>query len=315
MRRLAFRVGRLAATVVAVSILTFYLTTRLPGDASVAVLGEAGLDGDARERMRESMGLNDGFWQRYADWFGGVLTGDLGHSFTTNAPVADGLTRALPVTLELIAMTIVLSVLLAIPVAMTQARFRDRWQDRAGTTLTFVILSTPPFVMSLMLILVFAVGLQALPASGWVPLSESVTGNLQAMVLPTATLALTQLAVFSRILRGDLITTLDQDFISLARSKGISTRKVLYGHALRSSSFSLVTVVGLQIGLLLGGTVIAEQVFALPGVGSLLVDAVNSRDLVTVQAIALLAAVGFVVINFLVDLVYTTLDPRIRYGS
>lgn len=312
--QVVMKTARLAATVLAVSLLTFFFTTRLPGDATLTALGAGGADEATRQQLREKLGLDEPFWHRFVEWFGSVLTGDLGNSYQTGEGVTGMLGQAFPVTIEIIVLTIAVSLLVSIPLGIVEAHFRNRFADRAAGGVTFVILATPPFVMGLLLILVFAVTLQVVPASGWVPISEDLGGNLSSVVLPVAALSLTQIAVFSRILRGDLISTLDQDFIALARAKGLSTSRVMLVHALRPSSFSLVTVVGLHIGLLLGGTVVVEQVFALPGIGSLLIDAVNSRDLVIVQAIALLAAVGFVVINFIVDIVYTRLDPRLRNG-
>lgn len=314
MRSTALKTGRLLATVAAVSLMTFFLTTRLPGDASLVALGSGGADPAVQQQLRERMGLDEPFWTRYFTWVGGLFRGDLGTSFATGQSVAALLGRALPVTLEIIALTLVVSVLLSVPLAVLEAYFRNRWGDRLAGGVTFAVLATPPFVLSLLLILLFAVTLRMVPASGWVPLSTDVMLNLRSVALPVTALALTQIAVFSRILRGDLVTTLDQDYIALAQSKGISESRVMFQHALRPSSFSLVTVIGLQIGILLGGTVVVEQVFAIPGMGSLLISAVNSRDLVTIQAIALVAAVGFVLINFLVDVLYTTLDPRLRHG-
>jgi peptide/nickel transport system permease protein len=166
----------------------------------------------------------------------------------------------------------------------------------------------------LLLILVFAVDIHLFPASGWVPLTQNPVQNLRSAFLPSVALALPQVAIFARLLRGDMITTLHEDFVALAHAKGLSTMRVLFGHAFRPSSFSLVTVAGLQIGFLLGGTVIVENLFSLPGIGSMLVSAINARDLVTVQALTVFIATVFVLINFGVDLLYSVLDPRIRRG-
>ena len=172
----------------------------------------------------------------------------------------------------------------------------------------------PSFVIGIMLILVFAIKLGWLPASGWVAFSDDPVENLKRVILPAFTLALPQIAVFSRLLRGDMMATLDQDFVSFADSKGLSTRRILLGHAFRPSSFTLLTLAGTSIGYLMGGTVIVETMFNLPGMGTLVTTAISQRDLVTVQGVTLFVATAFVVINFVVDLMYAVLDPRIRRG-
>jgi len=177
---------------------------------------------------------------------------------------------------------------------------------------TYAILSVPSFVIGIVLILVVSINWNRLPASGWVPLSESITQNLRRVILPAVTLAMPQIAVLSRLLRGDMMVTLDQDFVSFADSKGLSTRRILFGHAFRPSSFSLLTLAGTSVGYLMGGTLIVESLFNLPGMGSLALASINSRDLVTVQGVTLFVACSFVIINFLVDLLYAVVDPRIR---
>jgi peptide/nickel transport system permease protein len=195
---------------------------------------------------------------------------------------------------------------------MITAYFREKPFDNIVTGTTFMLLAVPSFVLALLLILVFAVWLRWFPASGWVNFSADPQQNLRHAILPSVALALPQIALFSRLLRGDMISTLREDYVRLAEAKGLTVRRILFTHAFRPSSFSLVTVAGLQVGFLLGGTVVVENLFALPGIGGLLIQAINARDLVTVQAITLVTASTFVLVNALVDAFYQVLDPRIR---
>jgi len=201
-----------------------------------------------------------------------------------------------------------------VPLGIWNAHRAGHLSDQVTAAITFVLLAVPSFVLALLLILLFAVKVHFFPASGWVPLTQDPVQNLRSATLPALALALPQVAIFARLLRGDMVTTLHEDFITLAHAKGLSNLRVLLVHAFRPSSFSLVTVIGLQVGFLLGGTVIVENLFSLPGIGSMLVSAINSRDLVTVQALTLFIGSAFVIINFGVDMIYSTLDPRIRRG-
>jgi peptide/nickel transport system permease protein len=311
---LVFKLFRLLLTLLAVAFLTFLLTSLLPGDPALAMLGPGGISPRAVAAVHAELGLNHPLPVRFLLWLGHCLRGNLGFSYTSNMPVRAELAQYLPVTLELIALAMIISLLLAIPGGVFTAYRAGRPTDQISSGLTFVLLGIPSFVMALVLILVFAVRLHLFPASGWVPLTQNPAENLHYAFLPAFTLALSQVAIFMRLLRGDMITTLNEDFVSLARAKGVSTARLLFGHAFRPSSLSLVTVVGLQVGFLLGGTVIVENLFAAPGIGMLLVQAINARDLVTVQGITLFIAVAFVLVNFAVDLLYSVLDPRIRRG-
>jgi peptide/nickel transport system permease protein len=221
----------------------------------------------------------------------------------------------LPVTLELTLLSMFMALAIAIPLGVLSAyRVGSRF-DRAVTGVTFGLLALPNFIFALVLILVLAVQFNVFPATGWTPLSDGLFDNLRSAFLPALTLAVGNIAVFTRLLRTDMIATLQEDHVTLARAKGLPTRRILFRHALRPSSFSLLTVAGLQVGALLSGTVIVETIFGLPGVGRLLLDSINARDLLTVQGVVLLLAVSFVLINFVVDLLYTVLDPRIRSGA
>jgi peptide/nickel transport system permease protein len=308
----ARRLVALAATLVAVSILTFLMTSLLPGDPAVALLGTSGASSSAVQEVRQQLGLNYPLPLQYVHWMGHLLHGNLGYSYVASSSVNSELAACLPVTVEIVALAMVGSLLVAIPLGMITAYFREKPFDNIVTGTTFMLLAVPSFVLALLLILVFAVWLRWFPASGWVNFSADPQQNLGHAILPSVALALPQIALFSRLLRGDMISTLREDYVRLAEAKGLTVRRILFTHAFRPSSFSLVTVVGLQVGFLLGGTVVVENLFALPGIGGLLIQAINARDLVTVQAITLVTASTFVLVNALVDVFYQVLDPRIR---
>lgn len=304
----------LVATLLAVSFLTFILTSLLPGNPAVALLGQSGSTPQAIKAVTAELGLNHPLVVRYWIWLGHLLRGNLGFSYSSGASVSSLIASHLPVTAEIIVLAMLMSLVLAIPIGILTAHRAGGATDQVTAAGTFVLLGIPSFVLALLLILFFAVDVHAFPAAGWVPLTQNLFENLQSAFLPSLALALPQVAIFARLLRGDMISVLREDFVALGRAKGLSTPRILLVHAFRPSSFSLVTVVGLQVGFLLGGTVIVENIFALPGIGALLVQAINARDLITVQILTLFIAGTFVVVNFLVDLVYSVLDPRIRRG-
>jgi len=227
----------------------------------------------------------------------------------------DAILSRLPVTIQLGVMAIVIALVLAIPLAMLSAYMAGGRVDRAISGAGFALMSVPGFMMAIFLILIFAVGLGWFPATGWIPFSVSPLENLRSAILPALSLAMIELALYMRLLRTDLITTLQQDYITLARAKGLPNWLIMTRHALRPSSFSLMTVVGLQLGGVISGAIIIEEIFALPGVGRLLYQSILQRDLLMVQGIVLFIATAYVLVNFLVDLCYSLLDPRIRYAE
>ncbi|HRE01185.1 MAG TPA: ABC transporter permease [Ilumatobacteraceae bacterium] len=302
------RIIRLIVTLLAVSFLSFLLTSLLPGDPATTILGAENISKEAVDC--DHIGhVNAGCYVR---WLGDAVTGDLGQSYTLSRPVSDLIGARLPITLELVAVSLTIALLVSIPLGIYTAYKPNSPLAKFSSLITYAILSIPSFVIGILLILFFAIKNDFLPAAGWVPLSESVPQNLRRIILPAITLALPQIAVLSRLLRGDMMATLDQDFVSFADSKGLSTRRILLGHAFRPSSFSLLTMAGTSVGYLMGGTLIVETQFNLPGMGTLALGAINSRDLVTVQGVTVFVATVFVVINFLVDVLYAVLDPRIR---
>jgi peptide/nickel transport system permease protein len=302
----------LVTTLLAVSIGAFLLTSLLPGDPAVALLGQNGVTPQALAAVRQELGLNHNLADRYWIWLTHILQGNLGFSFVQEQSVSSLLASHLPVTIELVILSLILSLLIAIPIGIFTAYRAGRAVDQVLSTFTFVGLAVPTFVVAVILILVFAVDFHLVPASGWTPLTADPAQNLRSAILPSLALALPQVAIFARVLRSDMVTTLQQDYIWMARAKGLSTWRVLMVHAFRPSSLPLVTVTGLQVGFLLGGTVIVENLFSLPGIGQLLVTSITSRDLIVVQGVTLFIAAAFVLVNFAVDLLYSSLDPRIR---
>jgi peptide/nickel transport system permease protein len=303
----------LVPVVLAVTILTFLIANLLPGDLAIAMLGDQATPENVAALHRK-LGLDLPLWQQYLHWLGGVLTGDLGTSHRTGETVLHAITGRLPVSLELLVFAEAGGILIGVPLAILCAVRPGSAFDRATSGVAFGILSVPPFLLAILLIFVFALRLRLLPATAYVPFSEDPLGNLRAMVLPAATLALLEWPTIMRVLRSDMISTLQEDYIAMARAKGLGARRILLVHALKPSSLTLVTVIGLNIGRLIGGAVVTESVFALPGIGRLLLEAIYVRDFIVLEGGVLLVAVGFVVVNFLVDLLYAVLDPRIRHG-
>ncbi|MGH1492218.1 MAG: ABC transporter permease [Acidimicrobiales bacterium] len=312
---LATRILRLAATLFAVTLLSFLMTSLLPGDPATAVLGQEGIQNqELLEQVREDLGLNKPLPIRYLSWLGNAIQGDLGESYINSGQSVSGtIWSRLPVTAELAFLAIVIAVLIAIPVGVLGAYRQGKWQDQSTSAGVQVALSVPNFVTGIMLIWLFAVKLKWLPASNWNRISDKgIVENLRTAILPATALALTQMAIFSRLIRSDMIATLQENYILSAKAKGLSDRYILLRHALRPSSLSLATIIGINFGALLGGTVVIETLFAIPGLGFRLINAINQRDILVIQGITVFVAVAYVVINTIVDLFYTILDPRIR---
>ncbi|MEU1957143.1 ABC transporter permease [Nocardia rhamnosiphila] len=310
-RVFAAYLAKLLAVLALVSISTFLLLEMIPGDPLATLLPE-GATPEMRAAAAERFGLDGPLLQRYFEWLGSALQGDLGRSMHSQVPVTDAILERLPVTLELAGLSIVVALVVAVPLGVWAGYRPGRAADRITTFLCSVTLSIPSFLLGVLLVFVFAVSLQALPVLGWTPLSEGLAPHLSGLILPVTTLAAIEAVAFIRLLRNDMVATLQQDFVLSARARGIPTRRILFVHALRPSAFSLLTVLGVSMGRLIGGTVIVESIFALPGLGSLVITAINSRDYLLVQGIVLVVAVAYVLINALVDLAYPVLDPRVR---
>ncbi|TCU78725.1 peptide/nickel transport system permease protein [Bradyrhizobium sp. R2.2-H] len=313
---LNFIVRRLLAllpVLLAVSLLTFLIAALLPGDLALVILGDQATPENVAA-LRRDMGLDQPLWWRYLSWLGHVLQGDLGRSFRTGQTVLQAVAERIPVSLQLMLMAEFIGLLIGVPVAIACAARAGGAFDRFMTGSAFALLSMPSFLTAILLIYLFAVELRWLPATGYVPFTEAPLANLRFFVLPALTLALAEWPGIMRVLRSDMIATLQEDYIALAKAKGLKPSRILFVHALKPSSLTLVTVTGINIGRLLGGTLIVESIFALPGIGRLLVGAIYTRDLVILQGVVLLVACGFVIVNFIVDMLYAVLDPRIRHG-
>lgn len=310
-RYVATRVVQLVAITALISILTFLLVHLLPGDPTVSILGPNDTPQAKHELLRQ-LGLNKALPLQYWTWLVNVVKGNLGRSFLTHQTVTNALSVAVPIDLELIVVSQILALAVAVPLALLAARRPNRVLDRMATTSSFGMLSMPTFVVAVLLVLVFAVELHAVPATGFDRLSQGIGANFRSVILPSVSLALGSVAIYYRLLRTDLIGTLQEDFVTMARSKGLSTRYVMLRHALRPSSFSLLAGAGVSIGSLFTGAFVVEVLFQLPGIGFQLVNAIYSRDYLMVQGMALVAAVAYVVINFGVDFLLTLLDPRVR---
>jgi peptide/nickel transport system permease protein len=309
----ARRLLHLLPVLLAVSLLTFLIASLLPGDLAYVILGDQATP-EKVEALRHDMGLDQPIWWRYLGWLGHVLEGDFGRSFRTGQTVLQAVAERLPVSFELMILAELIGLAVGIPLAIACAARSGGAFDRFMTGTAFGMLSVPTFLSAILLIYLFAVELRWLPATGYVPLTEDMAGNLRFFVLPALTLALAEWPGIMRVLRSDMIATLQEDYIALAKAKGLKPSRILFVHALKPSSLTLVTVTGINIGRLIGGALIVETIFALPGIGRLLVGAIYTRDLIILQGVVLLVAAGFVVMNFVVDMLYAILDPRIRHG-
>jgi peptide/nickel transport system permease protein len=305
------RLARLVPTLLIVTFLSFLLINLLPGDPARQIVGLQYATPENLARVRSELQLDDPLLVRYFRWLGDLLQGDFGTSFRTNQPVLDTIVERLPATLELLVLSQVVAIAGALVIAPIAALRPGSRFDRATTFGISASLSFPPFALALVLIYAFAVRWHLFPATGYVALSESVGENLRSMVLPTVTLALVPMAVYVQVLRSEMGTVLQEDFVTLARGRGLSTRYVMLRHVLRPASLPLVTLIGLNVGALLGGAVLIEVIFSLPGLGRLTFDSIYNQDYVLVQGIVVFITVAYVLINFAVDLAYTVLDPRI----
>ena len=309
--RWAGTVGRFMLLLFMVTVAVFLLLEMIPGDPVDALLPE-GASPEQIAAANEQYGFDKPLAERYLDWLSGILHGDFGTSFQTGIPVWDSLVERAPVSFELAFWAILLALAIAIPVGVWSAYRPFGVVDRIATVVTSGLLATPSFVLGIVLVYVFAVSLKVFPTMGWVPFSEDPVAHFQALVLPVITLAASELVLFIRVLKSDMIATLQQDHVLSARARGLPTWHIITWHSLRQSSFSLVTVSGMVIGRLIGGTVLVEAIFSLPGIGTMVLTAINSRDYIVVQAVVLLSAVVYLLVNGLVDVAYPLLDPRVR---
>jgi len=304
------RVLQLVVVAFVISVLTFLLVHLLPGDPTTVILGPNDTAAN-RAILLKQLGLNYPLWRQYLTWLGAVFQGNLGTSYLNHLPVTHILATGAPVDFELIVISQVIAFTVAIPLALATSRRPNKPLDNVATTGTFGLLALPPFVVAPILVAVFAVGLGWFPATGYTPFTQNPAQNIHQMILPSVAITAGSIAVYYRLLRSDLISTLQQDFITMARSKGLSSRRIMWRHAFRPSSFSLLAAAGINIGALIAGTFVVEVLFVLPGIGYALVQAVEQRDYLVVQGIALVVAIAYVLIQFLIDFLFTVVDPRV----
>jgi len=308
------KVGAALIVVFVASIVVFAGTRALPGDPALVLAGEDRSPAALAE-IRVKYQLDDPLPVQYASWLTHALTGDFGESRRAGLSVGGTIVDRIPITLELAFLSIIVALILGIPAGVIAAVKRGSAADYASGTLALVGLSIPHFWLGLLLILVFAVNLRWLPASGYVPFFEDPVENLRRMAMPAFVLGTGVSAIVMRQMRSAMLDSLGADYVRTARAKGLSERQVIIGHAMRNSLLTVVTVVGLQLGALISGAVITEQIFVIPGFGRLTIEAVNQRDFALIQGVVFIAAAGYVIINLLVDALYSVLNPRIRVSG
>ena len=294
--------------------LVFFMVRLIPGDPVVQMLGPE-YTPEAAQVIRVKLGLDEPFHIQYLRWFGNVLTGDLGGSIATGETVADIITTGLPKTLSLATLSFLIATAIAVPAGIVAALRRNTVFDYAASVVAFIGVSMPSFWFGILLILVSAVRLRWLPAIGYAdPTEDGVVAWLERLILPSLAIGAAYSAILMRFVRAGLLEVLSSDYVRTARAKGVREHAVVLRHAMRNALIPVVTVIGIQLALLLSGTVVVETVFSIRGIGRILVAAIFDRDYPIVQGVILLIAVIFVMANLLVDIVYTFLDPRIRYG-
>lgn len=314
MRRAARGLAGLFGILIAVSFVTFLLVNLLPGDPVLAILGETATP-QAIDALRTQLGLDRPPLERYLHWLGNALTGDFGRTFQSRDPVFPMIVQRLPVTIELLVAAQVIALAIAIPLGIWTGYRAGHALDHASLAASLTLLSMPTFLVGILLIYGFALHLGWFPATGFVPIRDGLFENLRSIALPATTLALVEVPVYLRLLRSEMVQTLQQNFIGVARAMGLPVWRILLQHAFRPSSINLITVVGINVGRLIGGAVIVEVLFALPGIGQLLVNAIFQKEVVVVQGVVLLVAFMFVLINAAVDQLYRLVDPRIGHGG
>lgn len=315
-RQLVFALRRLLLTIpmlIVMSIVVFLILRLVPGDPVRTMLGFRATDENVAE-LRHQLGLDQPLLTQYVNWIEALVRGDLGKDIVSHAPLADLLAQRLPVTFELTALSMLLAVAIGVPLGI-RAATGGRWTKRLTEGFVVFGISVPDFWLGIMLVLVFAGTLVILPPSGYVPFAKDPLANLRYMTLPVLTLAIGEAAYILRTTRSAITQVLDRPFVTFLRAKGISPNRIVFGHALRNAGPAIVTVIGLQVGVLLGGAIIVETMFALPGVGRLVVTGINQRNYPTVQVGVLAIASIFIVVSLLTDLIVAWLDPRVADGE
>ena len=310
---IARRLIQLVPIVLIVTFLVFSMTLALPGDATTAILGEDATAAQ-REALRQELGLDRPAPVQYAIWLGGIVTGDFGASLRTGEPVARMLALSVPITLELTLLSMLLATAIGVPAGVWAAARRGTLTDLGVGVVAISSLAVPYFWAGMLLIMLFSVQLRWLPPSGYEPFLEDPVGNLRSMILPVVTIGTAMAALVMRQTRAAMSETLGQDYVRTARAKGVRPMGVIFGHALRNCMIPVTTVIGLQVGTLIGGAVVTETIFSLPGLGRMIVNGIFWRDFPVVQGGIVVIVLLVLVINLVTDLAYTALDPRVRIG-
>jgi peptide/nickel transport system permease protein len=311
----AYVLRRVLSTVPVMAVVALFVFSLLyiaPGDPAAIIAGDQATPADV-ERIRQSLGLDRPFLVQFGDWVWRLLHGDIGTSIFTNLPVATMIAQRIEPTVSLMVITLLLAVTVAVPLGVIAAWQAGTWIDRAVMAFAVLGFSVPVFVVGYLLAFVFALELDWLPVQGYTPIANGIGPWLENLILPAIALGCVYIALIARITRATMLEVLQQDYIRTARAKGVGQGGVLFLHALKNASVPIVTVIGIGIALLIGGAVVTESVFAIPGLGRLTVDAILRRDYPVIQGVVLLFSFVYVLVNLLIDLVYTLLDPRIRY--
>lgn len=312
---LSFILRRILSTIPVMGVVALFVFSLLyiaPGDPAAIIAGDQATPDDVA-RIRANLGLDRPFLVRFGEWFWRILHGDLGTSIFTSLPVTDLIAQRLEPTLSLMTVTLILSIAVAVPMGVIAAWKANSWIDRAVMAFAVFGFSVPVFVVGYLLAYLFALKLDWLPVQGYTPLAQGLWPWFENLILPSITLGFVYIALIARITRATMLDVLQQDYIRTARSKGLGQRPILFLHALKNAAVPIVTVIGIGIALLIGGAVVTESVFAIPGLGRLTVDAILRRDYPVIQGVVLLFSFVYVLVNLVIDLIYTVLDPRIRY--
>jgi peptide/nickel transport system permease protein len=309
---IARRLVAIIPVLAVVAVFVFLMLRLTPGDPAAVIAGDNATS-DQIADIRDKLGLNLPIWQQFGIWIGNILQGNFGESFFFKKTVAELIAQRIEPTLALATCTLIFAVLVSVPIGVLAAYRQGSVFDRSVMAFSVLGFSMPTFVIGYCLIYLFAIELGWLPVQGYVRIAQNFGQFFERMILPSITLSVGFIALIARITRASVLEVLNEDYIRTARAKGLSNRVVLMRHALRNAAVPIMTVIGLGIAILIGGAVITESVYGLPGLGRLTVEAVLSRDFPTIQAVILLFSVVYVVINLLIDISYTIFDPRIRY--
>ncbi|MDX2155238.1 MAG: ABC transporter permease [Hyphomicrobiaceae bacterium] len=312
---LAYILRRILATIPVMAIVALFVFSLLyiaPGDPAAVIAGDQASPEDV-EKIRRSLGLDRPFLVRFGEWSWRLLQGDLGTSMFTGLPVTELIRQRMEPTLSLMVVTLLLTVLIAVPLGVVAAWKAGSWIDRLIMALAVAGFSVPVFVVGYLLVYFLALRLEWLPTQGYTPLKEGLWPWLETLILPSVALGFVYIALIARITRATMLEVLSQDYVRTARAKGLGQGSILFLHALKNAAVPIVTVIGIGIALLIGGAVVTESVFAIPGLGRLTIDAIVRRDYPVIQGIVLMFSFVYVLVNLAIDLIYTVLDPRIRY--